>query len=190
MMRGLYRKDFCFMLMRTVIFASIAAALATQVPSLFIGTGNQPAATTVSANYVSATSDQSNSAAPIAGSGSMRLQADAQGHFSGDFKINGKPVQGMIDTGATYVALNESLARRLGYSGNQLDFRYGVNTANGQTKAAHVTLDRVEIGGIRVQGVEAFVLRDDALSTTLVGMSFLKKLDSYSVADGALSLKQ
>ncbi len=34
MKRGLYRKDFCFMLMRTVIFASIAAVLATQVPSL------------------------------------------------------------------------------------------------------------------------------------------------------------
>jgi aspartyl protease family protein len=190
MMRGLCRKDFCFMLMRTVIFASIAAALATQVPSLFLAMSPQPADTPVSANYVSAAPDQAASPLPIAGSGSMRLQADGQGHFNGDFKINGKPVQGMIDTGATYVALNESLARRLGYGGNQLDFRYAVNTANGQTKAAHVTLDRMEIGGIRVQGVEAFVLRDDALSQTLVGMSFLKKLDSYSVADGALSLKQ
>ncbi|MGV2102955.1 TIGR02281 family clan AA aspartic protease [Rhizobium sp. 21-4511-3d] len=190
MMRGLCRKDFCFMLMRTVIFASIAAALATQVPSLFLAMSPQPADTPVSANYVSAAPDEAAAPSPIAGSGSMRLQADAQGHFNGDFKINGKPVQGMIDTGATYVALNESLARRLGYGGNQLDFRYAVNTANGQTKAAHVTLDRMEIGGIRVQGVEAFVLRDDALSQTLVGMSFLKKLDSYSVADGALSLKQ
>jgi aspartyl protease family protein len=53
-----------------------------------------------------------------------------------------------------------------------------------------VTLDRVEIGGIRVSGVEAFVLRDDALSSTLVGMSFLQKLASYTVADGSLSLKQ
>jgi aspartyl protease family protein len=120
----------------------------------------------------------------------MRLQANAQGHYTGDFKINGRPVKGLIDTGATYVALNESLARRLGYSANQLDFRQAVNTANGQTKAAHVTLDRMEIGGIRVQGVEAFVLKDDALSTTLVGMSFLKKLESYSVADGSLNLKQ
>jgi aspartyl protease family protein len=65
-----------------------------------------------------------------------------------------------------------------------------VNTANGQTKAAHVTLDRVEIGGIRVRDVEAFVLRDNALTTALVGMSFLQKLASYSVADGSLSLKQ
>jgi len=142
------------MLMRTVIFASIAAALA------------------------------------IADGGMIRLQADAQGHYTGNFRMNGKPVQGLIDTGATYVALNESLARRLGFSGNQLDFRYAVNTANGQTKAAHVMLDRIEIGGIRVRSVEAFVLKDEALSGTLVGMSFLQKLASYSVADGSLSLKQ
>ncbi|MBX5047740.1 retropepsin-like aspartic protease family protein [Rhizobium lentis] len=186
---GLYRKDFCFMLVRTVIFASIAAALATQVPSFFAGTGQQTA-DLLSANYVSTDDGKPAVPAPAYGGNKIRLQADAQGHYTGSFKINGKPVQGLIDTGATYVALNETLARRLGYTANQLDFRYGVNTANGQTKAAHVMLDRVEIGGIRVRNVEAFVLRDDALTTTLVGMSFLQKLASYSVADGSLSLKQ
>ncbi|NLS01883.1 TIGR02281 family clan AA aspartic protease [Rhizobium sp. P32RR-XVIII] len=178
------------MLMRTVIFASIAVALATQVPSLLHGIGEQPAADSASATHTSVQTGEARSPVPASGSGRMLLQADAQGHYRGDFKINGKPVQGLIDTGATYVALNESLARHLGYGAGQLDFRYAVNTANGQTKAAHVTLDRVEIGGIHVRSVEAFVLKDEALSMTLVGMSFLKKLQSYSVADGALSLKQ
>jgi aspartyl protease family protein len=189
MMRGLDRKDFCFMLVRTVIFASIAAVLATQIPSLLGGGHPQPAGS-ASVDFVSANSGQPQNPAYATATGTMRLQADAQGHYTGDFRINGKAVQGMIDTGATYVALNESLARRLGYTANQLEFRYAVNTANGQTKAAHVTLDRVEIGGIRVRSVEAFVLKDDALSSTLVGMSFLQKLASYSVADGSLSLKQ
>ncbi|PDT16999.1 TIGR02281 family clan AA aspartic protease [Rhizobium sp. J15] len=189
MKRGLYRKDFCFMLVRTVIFASIAAVLATQVPSFFTGTGQSPA-DTLSANYISTESDKPAAPAAASGSNVIRMRADAQGHYTGSFKINGKPVQGLIDTGATYVALNETLARRLGFTASQLDFRYGVNTANGQTKAAHVTLDRIEIGGIRVRDVEAFVLKDEALTTTLVGMSFLQKLASYSVADGSLSLKQ
>ncbi|OWV68796.1 aspartyl protease [Rhizobium sp. R339] len=189
MKRGLYRKDFCFMLVRTAIFASIAAVLATQVPSFFTGTGQSPA-DTLSANYISTESEKPAASAPVSGSNVIRMRADAQGHYTGSFKINGKPVQGLIDTGATYVALNETLARRLGFTANQLDFRYGVNTANGQTKAAHVTLDRIEIGGIRVRDVEAFVLKDEALTTTLVGMSFLQKLASYSVADGSLSLKQ
>ncbi|EJZ21977.1 hypothetical protein RCCGEPOP_07143 [Rhizobium sp. Pop5] len=177
------------MLVRTVIFASIAAVVATQVPSFF-GSASQQPADALSANYVSTDSDKPTAAPPVYGSNTIHLQADAQGHYTGGFKINGKPVQGLIDTGATYVALNETLARRLGYTANQLDFRYGVNTANGQTKAAHVMLDRVEIGGIRVRDVEAFVLKDEALTTTLVGMSFLQKLASYSVADGSLSLKQ
>ncbi|EPF00274.1 TIGR02281 family clan AA aspartic protease [Rhizobium grahamii] len=173
------------MLVRTVIFASVAAVLATQVPSIMGKRGGEVA---LSANFVTGSADQA--PATAAAGGTMRLRADAQGHYSGDFKINGRPVQGLIDTGATYVALNESFARRLGYTGNRLDFRYSVDTANGQTKAAHVTLDRVEIGGIRVREVEAFVLKDDALTSTLVGMSFLKKLASYSVAGGSLSLKQ
>ncbi|MBZ9789671.1 TIGR02281 family clan AA aspartic protease [Rhizobium sp. 3T7] len=173
------------MLLRTVIFASVAAALATQIPSLM---GKPRSESVVSANFVTGSAGQVPAAA--VNGGTMRLQADAQGHYSGDFRINGRQVQGLIDTGATYVALNESFARRLGYTGNQLDFRYSVNTANGTTKAAHVILDRVEIGGIRVRDVEAFVLKDDALSFTLVGMSFLRKLASYSVADGSLSLKQ
>lgn len=177
------------MLMRTVLFAGIAAALATQVPSLISGMTRQPG-NSASADFVSTEDNARDTSATAANGGTMRLQADAQGHYTGNFRINGKPVQGLIDTGATYVALNESLARRLGYSGNQLDFRYAVNTANDQTKAAHVTLDRVEIGGIRVRSVEAFVLKDEALSGTLVGMSFLQKLASYSVADGSLSLKQ
>ncbi|MDQ0562822.1 aspartyl protease family protein [Rhizobium mesoamericanum] len=173
------------MLVRTVIFASLAAVLATQIPSLVGKPGNEP---TASVNVVTGATEQLSATA--ANVGTMRLQADAQGHYSGDFRINGRQVQGLIDTGATYVALNESFARRLGYTGNQLDFRYSVNTANGTTKAAHVVLDRVEIGGIRVRDVEAFVLKDEALSSTLVGMSFLRKLASYSVANGSLSLKQ
>ncbi|OWW04932.1 aspartyl protease [Rhizobium sp. R72] len=173
------------MLVRTVIFASVAAVLATQIPTLV---GKRSSETVTSANFVTGAAEELPAA--TANGGTMRLQADAQGHYSGDFRINGRQVQGLIDTGATYVALNESFARRLGFTGNQLDFRYSVNTANGTTKAAHVMLDRVEIGGIRVRDVEAFVLKDEALSSTLVGMSFLKKLASYSVADGSLSLKQ
>ncbi len=130
-------------------------------------------------------------AAPVSGSNVIRLQADAQGHYTGSFKINGKP--GAKPDRYRRLPMSRSTRRwRAGWASqpHQLDFRYGVNTANGQTKAAHATLERIEIGGIRVRDVEAFVLRDEALTTTLVGMSFLKKLASYSVADGSLSLKQ
>lgn len=129
--------------------------------------------------------------APTRTSGRMvRLAADPSGHFRGDFRINGTELQGLIDTGATYVALNVATARRLGVHLAQSDFIHPVMTANGETKAAIATLERVEIGNIRVARVDAVVLSDDALQNSLIGMSFLSRLASYRVEGRTLTLKE
>ncbi len=171
------------MLARFVGFAVFAALAATQLPALmqsFLPPEEAaPAANAASVRPVSA-----------APGGAVQLRADAAGHYSGNFLFNGKTVTGLIDTGATTVAINESMARRLGFGANTLDFAYAVNTANGRTQAARIVLDRVEIGSVRVREVEAMVLRDEALSGTLVGMSFLRKLGSYRVEKGRLELRQ
>lgn len=119
----------------------------------------------------------------------VTLEPDRSGHFSGTFRINGQTVSGLIDTGATYVAMNATTARRLGISPSRSDYVYPVQTANGVTKAARATLDKVEIGPIRIEHVEAFVLDDAAITETLIGMSFLKKLDSYRVRNNVLDLR-
>jgi aspartyl protease family protein len=173
------------MLVRSLVFAGVVATLATQVPSFF--EKGTPAINSAQPVLDVAMPQQ---ALEVDTHGNVRLKADTQGHYNGDFKINGKPIQGLIDTGATYVALNESTARRLGYATSALDYRNTVSTANGQTKAAYVKLDRIEIGGVKVQDVDALVLKDEALSSTLIGVSFLKKLNSYSVEDGSLHLVQ
>lgn len=173
------------MLLRTVIFAAIAAAIATQIPAVMELAGNPPEQAATQ-KPVEAAKVQPVSATP----GSVILEADGRGHFNGAFRMNGRSVDGMVDTGASLVAINESTARKLGFGVNSLDFRYAVNTANGNTDAALIVLDRVEIGNVRVREVKAFVLRDKALSGTLVGMSFLKKLKSFQVEAGNLKLVQ
>ena len=110
------------------------------------------------------------------------------GHFVADFRINGRLIKGLIDTGATYVAINTSTARNLGLRLGSSDFKYQVRTANGVTRAALVNLERMEIGAITVHGIEAFVLDDVSLSSTLIGMSFMSKLQSYRVKDNRLEL--
>ncbi|WP_417433180.1 TIGR02281 family clan AA aspartic protease [Hoeflea sp.] len=110
------------------------------------------------------------------------------GHFSADFRINGRNVRGLIDTGATYVAINTSTARNLGLGLANSDFTHQVRTANGTTRAALVMLDRMEIGAISVSDIQAFVLDDKALSSTLIGMSFMSKLQSYRVNNNRLEL--
>ena len=95
-----------------------------------------------------------------------------------------------MDTGATMVAINRSTARRIGISLSPGDFRHEVQTANGATKAAAAVIDRIQIGRITLQNVEAAVLDDAALDGALVGMSFLKRLSKFEMQDGALLMQQ
>ncbi|NML75256.1 TIGR02281 family clan AA aspartic protease [Rhizobium sp. S-51] len=169
------------MLMRTIGLVFVAAVAATQVPN-FVELSKQTAKEEGDASVANTM--------PVAASptGTTVLEGDASGHYRGTFKLNGKPTEAMVDTGASLVAINESTARRIGISVASLDYKYPIGTANGQTEAAHVRLQRVEIGSVRVEGVDAFVLKDKALSTTLIGMSFLKRLNAYSAEGNRLRL--
>jgi aspartyl protease family protein len=120
----------------------------------------------------------------------VRLAADAAGHFLAEFKLNGRRVNAMVDTGATLVAVNLSTARKIGIRLTPADFKYQVATANGNTRAAAATIDSLEIGRIAIDNVQAVVLEDKALNGTLIGMSFLKQLRRFEVEDGALLLVQ
>ena len=102
-------------------------------------------------------------------SGFERIRRDRQGHYVGDFRLNNHRVKGLIDTGATTIAINESVARRAGIFLRRDDFKYTVNTANGVVRAARATINNVQIGQIRVAEVEAAVLPDEALDVVLVG---------------------
>ncbi len=116
------------------------------------------------------------------------LEANPRGHFIGTFKINGRPIDGLIDTGASSVAMNRSTAQKLGVSVTPGMFTHRVGTANGVTKAARVELRTMEIFSIRVRNVQAMVLEDRALDGMLVGMSFLNQLSSFQARDGKLIL--
>ncbi|MBO6553889.1 MAG: TIGR02281 family clan AA aspartic protease [Roseitalea sp.] len=123
-------------------------------------------------------------------SGMERLRADARGHHVAEFELNNLRVQGLIDTGATTVALNESTARRAGIRLSPADFVYPVQTANGTVMGARAVIDKVRVGSVRVRQVEALVLEDRALNTVLIGMSFLNRLRSFSYENGTLVLKR
>lgn len=113
------------------------------------------------------------------------MTADAGGHFRGTFILNGKPFQAMVDTGATHVAINQSMARQIGLNLIPADFTHEVQTANGRVKVALAELHSIQIGPIRRENVSAAVMPDNALSTPLIGMSFLKQL-KFEIAKGRL----
>lgn len=120
----------------------------------------------------------------------VKIDRDSAGHFNAEFRLNGRIVRGMVDTGATFVAINTSTARRIGIKLAPTDFGYRVKTANGETRAAGAVIEKLQIGRILVENVQTVVLDDEALDQTLVGASFLNRLGKYEVENGALLLVQ
>ena len=165
----------------------VFAGLTIAFPLLFEKFGQQPKPGS------STSSSASTAPSPVLSAYSGRrtqIAPDSRGHFISDIKIAGQSLRAMVDTGASLVAINTSAARRIGLSLKPADFKYRVSTANGETVAASALLPSIEIGRIRVEDVEAMVLRDDALSDMLLGMSVLRRLRHYEVSNGVLVLTQ
>ena len=123
-------------------------------------------------------------------SGTVRLRAASNGHFETTAYINGRPVEVMVDTGASMVALTWEDARRAGIFLTDADFKHKVGTANGTARVAVVTLSDVSIEDITVHDVRAAVAEPGKLETTLLGMTFLSRLARTEMSRGVLLLER
>ena len=65
-----------------------------------------------------------------------------------------------------------------------------MQTANGTSYVAPVTLDRIRVEDITIRNVPAAVAAEGALGTNLLGMSFLGRLKSFQIQRGELVLMQ
>jgi aspartyl protease family protein len=110
------------------------------------------------------------------------------GDFAISAQINGVRVPMVLDTGASSVVLTAEDAKAAGLPLDLLNYSVGIDTANGRTRAAPVTLDRVAIGGLEERSVDALVVQPGQLRTSLLGMSFLNRLQSWQVSGDRLLL--
>ncbi len=112
------------------------------------------------------------------------------GHYWARAVVNKKTtVEFMVDTGASVVALSYRDAQRMGLKPDELDYRWTISTAGGETKGASVLIDSIRINQVYIRDIEAMVLRDD-LEQSLLGMSFLSKLYSYEFRGDRLIIRQ
>ena len=126
---------------------------------------------------------------PAEGRGTLSVAADARGHFLVHPTIDNFRIRMLVDTGASLVALTATDARALGLPIGPGDYRMTLNTANGTVKGARVTLREIRLGDIVVRNVDAVVLPAGALSTSLLGTSFLGRLQGYEVQTGRMVLR-
>ena len=112
--------------------------------------------------------------------------ANRTGHVIVDAVVNGAPMRMLVDTGASFVTLTPADARAAGIASGELVFNRRASTANGPVRMAMVTLREVRLGQLSLDNVSAAVLEN--LNVSLLGMSFLGRLQSYEMHGGKLTI--
>lgn len=111
------------------------------------------------------------------------------GDFRVQVEVNGVRVPMVLDTGASAVVLTHDAAKAIGLPVDVLVYNVTVDTANGRTRAAAVTLDRVAVGDVVERAVPALIAQPGQLRTSLLGMSFLNRLESFEVRGDKVLLR-
>lgn len=104
----------------------------------------------------------------------VTLTRNASGHFVATGRINGEPVEFLLDTGATYIAVSGEMAEHLGLQAGR---RATFHTANGRVEGHLTQLDRVSLGGLTAHQVGGSINPGMEGDTALLGMSFLNRFD-------------
>jgi aspartyl protease family protein len=114
------------------------------------------------------------------------FRANPQGHVLVDAWVNGAPVRFLVDTGATMVVLTQKDAAAAGFGQDDLVFSMRTSTANGVARAAPIKLRELRVEQLLIPDVTAAVAEN--LNISLLGQSFLTRLDGYEMRDGVLTL--
>lgn len=106
-------------------------------------------------------------------------------HYFAPLTINGHTVEGLIDTGASTVAMSLDTARQL-----EIDATGGKTgqsaTANGNIATTSIIVPLVEVAGVKLRNVRVTV---GITGTPLIGMSFLSRVD-MTMGTGVLAMKK
>lgn len=113
------------------------------------------------------------------------LKRGLDGHYRAEALINGEKVDVLVDTGATGVAISQSVADKLNLKSLSA---VRTNTANGTAVGYMVRLSSVKLGGVEANNVSAMIapgLEGDVL----LGMSFLARMD-VRLFKGEMTIRQ
>ena len=121
----------------------------------------------------------------IADGETLRIPISDDGHFWVDARINGHPLRLMVDSGASITTVSRAFAEsaRIPVDGR----RTVVQTAAGPISSIQASADRLEVGSIERTDFPIDV--NEHANTNLLGMNFLRSLDSWRVEGTYLVLK-
>ncbi len=118
----------------------------------------------------------------------LAIGQDVSGAYVVVGVANGQRVRFIVDTGATETVLSPDDARRVGAPMATLRYTDAAQTANGVGYSAAYVADRLEVGSIRFDDFEMAV-NQAPMSHSLLGMTFLNRLESFEFRGGKLILR-
>lgn len=123
----------------------------------------------------------------VRGERSLMVRASGGGSFYLNVFLNGKQTRMLVDTGASGLALSPGDARTAGVDLAALTYNVPVQTADGRTLAARVSIGTVQVGGLTFRNLTALVLRQGTVS--LLGINILRRFRSFEINDDRLTLR-
>jgi clan AA aspartic protease (TIGR02281 family) len=110
--------------------------------------------------------------------------------------LNGKKglirVQGIVDTGSTFVTIPPAVAETMGYDLDNPEERVEVSTPSGMMSVPLITLDEVSIMGLTAPRVKTAVIPfpEQSRVNCLVGLTFLRNFSvSIDYPTGTLRIE-
>lgn len=110
----------------------------------------------------------------LANQNELVLTADAQGHYFVAGTINDHPVEFLIDTGASIVAIPQNVADALHIKGS---YPITLSTANGHVTGALTRVQRLSFGAFTLNNVKVVIIPADKNGLVLLGMNVLHYFD-------------
>jgi clan AA aspartic protease (TIGR02281 family) len=121
-------------------------------------------------------------------SNQMSYRRGADGLYRIDTDINERRIRFVLDTGTAAVVLSREDARAAGFGASDLNFSARAATPNGEMRVAPVIIPMMTLNQLTLFNVKA-VVAEGALPTSVLGMGFLTRFDSYDMHEGELILR-
>jgi aspartyl protease family protein len=142
----------------------------------------------IKAVWARVTSDLAGTANQTSTGETIRITRGDDGHFHLRLNVNDTPVDFMIDSGATYTAINSETATAAGVTPNAAGFPVALDTANGQVLARRAKIDKLSMDGLLMKN-HSVVVSDSFGNTNVLGMNFLDALRSWRVEGAIMTLQ-
>lgn len=123
----------------------------------------------------------------IQDTGQIVLPRAFDGHFYATLRMNGQPIDFIVETGANNIVLTKEDAARIGVEMNALRFYGRAMSANGEVRTAPARIAKVELLGVQDFGVEVWV-NEGEMPRSLLGNDYLQRFEKIEISRNQLVL--